>query len=488
MQHASSLDDFDKSWDSFMSQYLLSIEHIVGKQALVKSSRTTDTSSVPSSFFEELEGLRRKVEELSDERTSLKAELEEKTALKNTLNSLPPTDSDRFVTPKKAEKENMSGVVQRLVQKEKQVIQLQAELDRIGTPARKQDDAEAKKERAEQNRRFQNLMEEIARLKSQLVELEATLEHRDKENRYLKRALESVYTRLNVSRNEAPTTHGHLAEASTANADADIIASRTIEALAHRDQQIKELQAEIENLRSSASSQSLKLPSPVAPESGVLPQKEGITSEATTAEPLLPAPTSPLPPPPPPPPSTAPSARITDPATPPLAPPPPPPPPAPPLPASAGIARPSLTDFANVRVARRAPKPPTAKNSDEPPVESNEKRQTPAPSASTPPAPAPPPPPPAPAAPSSTAPAIRANVPPPPPPPSLGAGAPVPPLTPRINLQRVASQRVTVSKLKVRNFGRSFFRETVLLTWLFAAILLEQDRTSKRRIYHLDSY
>lgn len=50
-----------------MRQYLSSVQHIVGKQAVIRASRVSDTASVPTSFIEELEALRSKVEELSDE-------------------------------------------------------------------------------------------------------------------------------------------------------------------------------------------------------------------------------------------------------------------------------------------------------------------------------------------------------------------------------------------------------------------------------------
>lgn len=50
-----------------MRQYLTSVQHIVGQQAIIRSSKVSDTASVPSSFIEELEALRGKVEELSDE-------------------------------------------------------------------------------------------------------------------------------------------------------------------------------------------------------------------------------------------------------------------------------------------------------------------------------------------------------------------------------------------------------------------------------------
>lgn len=53
-----------------MRQYLASIQHIVGPQALIGSSSMADTASVPSSFLDELAALRSQVDTLSDEVTT----------------------------------------------------------------------------------------------------------------------------------------------------------------------------------------------------------------------------------------------------------------------------------------------------------------------------------------------------------------------------------------------------------------------------------
>lgn len=87
--HAAHLEDFDRGWRTFMRQYLSSVQHIVGQQSLIRSSRVADTATVPTSFIEELEALRSKVDELSDERANLREELERQIAETNTLRSLP---------------------------------------------------------------------------------------------------------------------------------------------------------------------------------------------------------------------------------------------------------------------------------------------------------------------------------------------------------------------------------------------------------------
>lgn len=89
IDHASHLEDFDQGWRTFIVQYLSSVQHLVGQQSVIRSSRVADTNSVPTSFLDELEGLRAKVDELSEERTTLRAELNEQIAETNTLRALP---------------------------------------------------------------------------------------------------------------------------------------------------------------------------------------------------------------------------------------------------------------------------------------------------------------------------------------------------------------------------------------------------------------
>lgn len=110
VDHAAHLENFDEGWRTFMRQYLSSVQHIVGQQAVVRASKGADTASVPTSFLEELEALRKKVEELSDEvsdqcfmalqetsahtifasqRVKLRSELNEQIAETNVLRALP---------------------------------------------------------------------------------------------------------------------------------------------------------------------------------------------------------------------------------------------------------------------------------------------------------------------------------------------------------------------------------------------------------------
>lgn len=75
LNHMIHLENFDEGWRTFMRAYLNSVQHIVGQQAVILGSRIADSATVPTGFLEELEGLRSKVEELSDEVSSLKYSL-----------------------------------------------------------------------------------------------------------------------------------------------------------------------------------------------------------------------------------------------------------------------------------------------------------------------------------------------------------------------------------------------------------------------------
>ncbi|CDW98870.1 hypothetical protein, partial [Sporisorium scitamineum] len=280
LEQSVDVVDFDEGWRSFMRSYLANIQHLVGKQAMIKANRMSDTSTVPSSFIEELEGLRAKVEELSDDKAKLSNKLNEQTAEVLTLRSLPGAaalrkdvaDDDSAppgvpsTLPKRGDKESFAGVIQRLVAKEKQVLELQAELDRLSSAARPNErtdgDVRAKKDRLERNRQWTNLMDEIARHKEQLAGAEANVEAKEREIKYLKRALETVYGRFQngiaqaQEEAEAKDKEQEAAKEATSAAnsemEADMMARRTIEALSKKDAEISELRADVAKLQERA--------------------------------------------------------------------------------------------------------------------------------------------------------------------------------------------------------------------------------------------
>lgn len=239
VEQAARLETFDDNWNEFLKRFASSVQHITGQELDVRAVGDDSSRQVVE---EELTTLRNQVEELSEERSVLRAELNQRVAEVNTLKSLPSSPSSNGKSGGKGGNENFHGLVQRLVQKEKQVLQLQTELDRF----RAQNPGEGREadERAKRERdkvKWNTLMEEIAKLKHKIVELEGSVSRKDKDISYLKRALESVYTRFQ-SREEAR-------DESKAEVDPEVIANRAIERLTDRERQITALSDEITDLK-----------------------------------------------------------------------------------------------------------------------------------------------------------------------------------------------------------------------------------------------
>jgi diaphanous 1 len=341
VEQASVLDDFDEGWQAFLKRFIASVQSITGQDVYIGPRPAGDSLNVAQ---DGLEVLRSKVDELSDEKSQLKSQIDELTAELNALKQhLPGAAPGQKAAGKGAE--NFHGLVQRLVQKEKQVLQLQTELDRFRAqnPAEgREADDRAKKER--DRLKWNTMMEEITKLKTKNSEAENYLHIKDKEIIYLKRALESVYTRF-ISREETreeDTTR-------VPEIDPASIATQAIERLTQKDEQIAALQTEISELKeklstkpSFSSEKDFKARSPPPPPPPVKPKRASTTPADSLSFSALengsaPPPPPPPPPPPsfgltasydglPPPPSPAPSASFTS-----GVPPPPPPPPPPPV-------------------------------------------------------------------------------------------------------------------------------------------------------------
>jgi len=157
----------------------------------------------------------------------------------------------------------------------------------------------------------------------QNAELDTTLASKVKETLYLKRALESVYSRFSSNMQVRITEP----QGKESEIDAELIANRTIDSLVKKDEEITSLKAQIAGLTEKM--EKLKVPTPATPvpaseeefKSMVAPPppppapkprpKRQITSASvvtmtneveTTRPSLLPDPSPPPPPPPPPPP------------------------------------------------------------------------------------------------------------------------------------------------------------------------------------------
>ena len=460
--------NLEEGWADCMSRFFASIENLVGKHLMVNSTRSTDTASVPTSFLEELDTLRTQVEELNEQKQRLEERLDDKTALGNTLRSLPTGKSD---TPSQAETGGQTGVIQRLVQKEKEVLRLQAEVAALTASKGKVEDAEAaKRERAEKNRQWSNLMEEIAKNKAHIAEQQVQLEAKEKESKYLKRALESVYTRFQATIGEnaaIPTLHTR--DATVSNLDAEVIASRTIATLAQRDEEVQRLKKEITSLRSSSGRATpLDHPAIAVPLVSRLPSPPipGAAANSDMAPSQVPCP---------------------------------PPPPVPPIPPAPLVRKhpnfdaQSIASFAaNMRITRPAPKAPT------------EVAATPAASASSPIPPVPPPPPTMASSSSMPLQSGGGTPLPPPPPPLLGSrvvptapGPPpppvpppfgIPPPTPTIKLQRKATLPPPAKKLKPFFWQKIAAQSAASTIWSsIDALDVELDNEELEKAFAIDT-
>ncbi|THG96218.1 hypothetical protein EW026_g5579, partial [Hermanssonia centrifuga] len=295
-EHASHIDNFDDSWCSFVKQFADSVRHITGQSLEAGTAQDGQNLIVG----EELDSLRMRVDELSEERSRLQNELSQQVAELSTLRTLPlSVTSPTLRNQGKGNGENFHGLVQRLVQKEKQVIQLQGELERLKAqnPSESRE-LEEKAKRERDRAKWNTLMEEIAKSKLQNDELQTSFGIKEKEVTYLKRALESVYSRFRSrEENREPEV------------DAQLMAARAIEDLTQKDDEIKVLNSEIEKLKAELAvkprfitEQDFKHRVPPPPPPPPVKPKRAVTAPAMENGTDGTSTTLPSPPPPPPPP------------------------------------------------------------------------------------------------------------------------------------------------------------------------------------------
>ncbi|KAK0482314.1 hypothetical protein IW261DRAFT_1678041 [Armillaria novae-zelandiae] len=285
VEQAAMLDKFDDSWHifMFMKRFVASVSHITGQELEVKAAFESDYI-----VEEELESLQTKVEELNNEGGS------------------------QGKPPGKGGPESFHGIVQRLMQEEKQVLQLQSELDRIKGQQQPNEvrDVDKRVKQAHDRSKWNTLMDEIAKLKVKNGEAETLLGIKDKEIVYLKRVLEFVYSRFSA-REE------HHEEAREAKMDAELVVTCTIE-MADLKAQVANMKAKLEAKPKTEKEFKARSPPPPPPSKPkplstlLLPPP----SPPAAGIPVSAASTGPPPPPPPPPP---PLSSLS-------APPPPPPP------------------------------------------------------------------------------------------------------------------------------------------------------------------
>ncbi|KAI0307002.1 hypothetical protein B0F90DRAFT_1807716 [Multifurca ochricompacta] len=330
VEQASSIDDLQGGWRSFLKNFIATVEDITGGPMEVGDDDATIT------LRDEIETLRGQIELLTVERSQLREALDQHTAELNTLKTIsmsPATPASRAL--------GETGPTTK------------SELDHLksSNPVEiRESDERAKRER--ERTKWTNIMDEVAKLKIQVVHFESTVAQKDKELLYLKRALESVYSRFR-SREESREVDSDV--------DAAVLASRAIEDMSLKEKELITLKAEIADLRSQLAIKpkyitekdfKALVPPPTPPPPR--PSNTRIIISTTTSSEERshtdPGSSPSPPPPPPPPPPPLPPTLING-----SGPPPPPPPPPPPLlPTSGGISVPPSPPAARLGRLRNA--------------------------------------------------------------------------------------------------------------------------------------
>ncbi|KAF9106074.1 hypothetical protein BGX27_009325, partial [Mortierella sp. AM989] len=281
--------NIEKDWTSCHDEFLESIQHIVGKRGVILSftenSNTSSSASMSSasltssrrhSFIDyEMDNLRRDMDEMREDTERLQVELDvarrEAENAKVQLQQLQQAKSGSPTSTKEGaesepltsygRRENHAGVVQRLVQKEKEVTQLRETIERMEKKYKDKaelvtDDEPRKSERSKEidSTRWNAMMTEVQIQKSKTAEAASLADDRQKEIAYLKRALQIVCTRYENAMGERPPPVTEDDQTNQPNqSEGSLQLSKTFEALARKDEEIIELREELEKLRKQSS-------------------------------------------------------------------------------------------------------------------------------------------------------------------------------------------------------------------------------------------
>ncbi|KAF8945986.1 hypothetical protein BGZ47_001547 [Haplosporangium gracile] len=278
--------DLEKDWAGCQDDFLEGIQHIVGKRGVILSladpnlnssssasmSSASLTSSRRHSFIDyEMDIMRRDMEDMREESDNLRLELaaakqeteDVKVQLRQQIKS-PPLSSRELRDGSESEplasygrRENHAGVVQRLVQKEKEAAQLRETIERMEKKYKDRaefvtDDEPRKSERSKEidSTRWNAMMTEVQVQKNKTAEAASLADNRQKEIAYLKRALQIVCTRYENAMGERPpavTEEDHTNQSNQTEGSLQL--SKTFEALARKDEEIIELRDEVEKLK-----------------------------------------------------------------------------------------------------------------------------------------------------------------------------------------------------------------------------------------------
>ncbi|KAF8743337.1 Diaphanous GTPase-binding Domain, partial [Rhizoctonia solani] len=345
----TTLEDVEHEWVPLLRRFVDSVKDITGVCPEVLDDITALSNAKLDELREQLEKLEQghldKIQTLEVEISTLKS-MQESPILKG------------------SGQENMHGIVQRLVQKEKMAVRLQAELDRLRNENTKLVEASEEQDRIRRERdraKWSAMTEEMSNSRAKVAEMETLLRDKEKLVLYLKRSMEALSSRFE----SGSGTNQVAAERPDGDFDAESIAKHAMDELSAREQQISGLRQELNELRNKLeeAQSSLKQqtaerefkarvpPPPPPPRRQSQPFNDsGAENESSKTSPPPPPPPPPLPP--------------FGPAELPIASPPPPPPPPPPTQRSATAAATTSTtsttvnDYRTLQVLCQVSPPP----------------------------------------------------------------------------------------------------------------------------------
>lgn len=280
------------AWLTFVDNVTTSIQKVTGVDARTR-------------YAKDIQVLRDRVDSLLRQNAALKGERQQPKSEDTSVSRVTAQPLSKLASPSKASNEKIAGIIQRLSQKEKEVGQLQAEIERLKRQTIRPDDHNVRTER--DKTKISSLSEEVEKLKAKIGQFDGTLFDKEKEIVDLKCALKSVYSSFCPEGDEG-----------LSGLNAQAIADRTVEKFNKQAGEIATLQVRVAELLKALVEKSTKLselqfkvnnspPSPPADSRNVTLSKsrkaELIQVRKNSEDASQSSPSSPPPPPPPPPPS-----------------------------------------------------------------------------------------------------------------------------------------------------------------------------------------
>ncbi|KAF9967032.1 hypothetical protein BGZ73_000717, partial [Actinomortierella ambigua] len=277
-EYTLDIRDFERDWARAQDDFLESIQYIVGKRGIMltfsnhsaaaegsTSASSTDvassgassmstgsyTSSMRQTYIDyEIDNLRRELEEVREESEGYKRQVS--AARKE-------AEQAKALVTSMQKSNNHAGVVQRLVQKEKEVTQLQEAIEKMEKKynikadlSMDEDVRRPERVREIDSTRWNAMLTEVEVQKSKTAQATILADDRQKEIKYLKRALLIVCQRYEkaVGERVPDVTDDETKSPTDRNqSEGALQLSNTFEALARKDEEIISLKNELEQVR-----------------------------------------------------------------------------------------------------------------------------------------------------------------------------------------------------------------------------------------------